>query len=359
MIMKRLLLSFGLLATIFSCSCCGGKDNPDDTPKKEGESEKTDEVAFAKGADISWCTEMESKGYKFYDNSGAEKECTALMKALGFNSIRLRVWVNPTDGWCGKDDVLVKAKRAQALGMNLMIDFHYSDSWADPEKQNVPAAWENYSTAEMATAVGSHTREVLNALKSAGVDVKWVAVGNEVEGGMLWPTGKVADKSVGSFVTYLNAGYAASKEVYPEASVVLHISNGWNKDSTEWFFKLMKTSGAKYDIIGLSLYPSYWDKDSKSYPDWTTKAKQFVMNVNTLYQTFKHPVMLCEVGMPASQPEKAKALLQYIFDNTKTFDFFKGIFYWEPESENSRNGYDYGAFENGRATEALDPFSSN
>jgi arabinogalactan endo-1,4-beta-galactosidase len=359
MIMKRLLLSFGLLATVFSCTCCGGKNNPDDPQKKEDEKEKTEEVAFAKGADISWCTEMESKGYKFYDNSGTETECTALMKALGFNSIRLRVWVNPTNGWCGKDDVLVKAKRAQALGMNIMIDFHYSDSWADPARQNVPAAWKDYSTAEMATAVGSHTREVLSALKSAGIDVSWVAVGNEVEGGMLWPTGKVSGSSVGSFISYLNAGYAASKEVYPEASVVLHISNGWNSDATKWFFDLMKTNGGKYDIIGLSLYPSYWDESSKSYPDWTAKTKQFVMNINTLYQTFKHPVMLCEVGMPASQPEKAKAMLQYIFDNTKTFSWFKGIFYWEPESENSRNGYAYGAFENGRATAALDPFSSN
>jgi arabinogalactan endo-1,4-beta-galactosidase len=141
--------------------------------------------------------------------------------------------------------------------------------------------------------------------------------------------------------------------------VVLHISNGWNSDATKWFFDLMKTNGGKYDIIGLSLYPSYWDESSKSYPDWTAKTKQFVMNINTLYQTFKHPVMLCEVGMPASQPEKAKAMLQYIFDNTKTFSWFKGIFYWEPESENSRNGYAYGAFENGRATAALDPFSAN
>ena len=354
MIMKRLLLFFCLSAAILSTAGC--KKNTDDNSETKKEEEKT-AVAFAKGADISWCTEMESKGYKFYDNSGAETECTALMKALGFNAIRLRVWVNPSDGWCGKDDVLVKAKRAQKLGMNIMIDFHYSDSWADPAQQNVPAAWKDYSTSEMAKAVSSHTSEVLNALKSAGVDVTWVAVGNEVEGGMLWPTGKVSGNSVGSFITYLNAGYAAAKEVYPEASVVLHISNGWNSDSTSWFYNLIKTNGGKYDTIGLSLYPSYWENGA--YPDWTPKAKQFVMSINTLYQTFKHPVMLCEVGMPASQPEKAKAMLQYIFDNTKTFSWFKGIFYWEPESENSRNGYAYGAFENGRATAALDPFSSN
>ena len=354
MIMKRFLLFFCLNALIFSAAGCGEKNPDNPNNKKE---EETTETAFAKGADISWCTEMESKGYRFYDSKGTETECTALMKALGFNAIRLRVWVNPTDGWCGKDDILTKARRAQNLGMNIMIDFHYSDSWADPAKQSVPAAWKDYSTTEMASAVGSHTREVLNALKSAGIDIAWVSVGNEVEGGMLWPSGKISGESVGSFVTYLNAGYAAVKEVYPEASVVLHISNGWNSDSTNWFYNLMKSNGGKYDIIGLSLYPSYWDNGA--YPDWTPKAKQFVMNINTLYQTFKHPVMLCEVGMPASQPEKAKEMLQYLFDNTKNYSWFRGIFYWEPESEKSRNGYEYGAFENGRATVALDPFGSN
>jgi arabinogalactan endo-1,4-beta-galactosidase len=357
MIMKRLLLSVCLTAAVLSATACD-KNKTSDNSGKEDETEKT-EVAFAKGADISWCTEMESKGYKFYDAKGVETECTALMKALGFDAIRLRVWVNPADGWCGKADVVEKAKRAQALGMRLMIDFHYSDSWADPAKQNVPAAWANYSSSEMAKAVDSHTREVLNALKSAGVDVTWVAVGNEVEGGMLWPSGKVSGNSTGSFVTYLNAGYAAAKAVYPNASVVLHISNGWNSDSTSWFFNLMKSNKANYDIIGLSLYPSYWDSTSQSYPDWNTKAKQFVMNINTLHVNFGCPVMLCEVGMPVSQPDKAKAMLQYIFDNTKSSDWFQGIFYWEPESEESRNGYAYGAFENGRATAALDPFGSN
>ena len=350
--MKRLLFYFSLCALLLSIAGCGEKkkDEPDPDPDKSA-------VAFAKGADISWCTEMESKGYEFYDASGTKMECTALMKALGFNSIRLRVWVNPSDGWCGQDDVLVKAKRAQDLGMKIMIDFHYSDSWADPAKQTVPAAWAGYNSSEMAAAVSSHTRAVLGALKSVGVDVTWVSVGNEVEGGMLWPSGKVSGNSTGSFVTYLNAGYDAVKTVYPDASVVLHISNGWNSSATNWFFGLMKSNSAKYDIIGLSLYPSYWENGA--FPDWTPKAKQFVMNANTLHVTYGLPVMLCEIGMPVSQPEKAKAMIQYLFDNTASYDWFKGIFYWEPESESARNSYDYGAFSNGRATVALDPFGSN
>jgi len=92
--------------------------------------------AFAKGADISWVTQMESSGYKFYDKKGKQQDLFALMKSLGFNSIRLRAWVNPTDGWCNTNDLISKALRAKAAGMKIMIDFHYSDSWADPGKQN-------------------------------------------------------------------------------------------------------------------------------------------------------------------------------------------------------------------------------
>jgi Arabinogalactan endo-1,4-beta-galactosidase len=96
---------------------------------------------FAAGADVSWLTQMEAAGKKFYNAGGTQMECMALLKSLGMNTIRLRVWVNPSDGWCNAQDLLVKAKRARDLGMRILIDFHYSDSWADPSKQTKPAAW--------------------------------------------------------------------------------------------------------------------------------------------------------------------------------------------------------------------------
>ena len=114
-------------------------------PEPEQPQEPAVDAGFAKGADISWVTQMEADGQKFYNASGKEMECTALMKELGFNAVRLRVWVDPDGGWCGKDDVLEKARRAQALGMRIMIDFHYSDSWADPSKQVTPSAWASYA----------------------------------------------------------------------------------------------------------------------------------------------------------------------------------------------------------------------
>ena len=341
--MVHLLLLAALLLPVSCGKSPQPTPDPDPTPS-----------AFVKGADISWVTEMEGKGYKFYNAAGQERELTALMKEIGCNAIRLRVWVNPTGGWNGQADVVAKAKRAQALGLKLLIDFHYSDSWADPGKQTVPAAWQGKDATAMAAAVKAHTQEVLQALKAAGVDVAWGQVGNETTNGMLWDSGKVAGSSAGQFVNYFHAGREAVKAVYPQAQVILHLDNAWNLGTLNWFLALMKGRSLDYDILGLSLYPSYWE--SGAYPDWTPKVQQFVSNLPTLYQNYGKPVMLVEFGMPASEPAKAKAALQYLMQNTQAYDYFQGIFYWEPEAESTRNGYDYGAFAGGKTTAALDPF---
>ena len=344
--MRKLTLL--LLTVLLLAPACG--KNPPPTPDLDPVS------AFVRGADISWVTEMESRGFQFYNAAGQERECTALMKELGCNAIRLRVWVNPANGWNGQADVVEKAKRAQALGLKLLIDFHYSDSWADPGQQTVPAAWRGKDAAAMAAAVKTHTQEVLQALKSAGVDVAWVQVGNEVTNGMLWDGGKVAGSSAGAFVEYFHAGREAVKAVYPQAQVVLHLDNGWKLDTLNWFLTLMKGKSLNYDILGLSLYPSYWENGA--YPDWKPKVQQFVANLPTLNQNYGKPVMLVEFGMPASQPAQAKAALQYLLDNTKDYNYFQGVFLWEPEAEHNRNGYDYGAFAGGKPTAALEPFGN-
>ena len=342
--MRKILYLAFVLALAASC---GGQHDPDDPTPGGG--------ALVKGADISSVTEMESKGYKFYNKAGQERDLFALMKEIGFDAVRLRVWVSPTGGWNGRDDVVAKAKRAQAQGLKVMVDFHYSDYWADPGKQNVPVAWRGKTATAMATAVKDHTRDVLQALKVAGVDVPWVQVGNEVTSGMLWDSGKVSGTSMGHFVSYFDAGREAVKAVYPDAKVILHLDNGWNIGTLDWFLTLAQGQSLQYDILGLSLYPSYWENGG--YPDWQPKVKQFISNIPALVQNYGKPVMLVEFGMPASQPDKAKAALQYIFDQTKGNGSFLGVFYWEPESEHDRNGYDYGAFSGGKPTAALDPFA--
>ena len=357
-----------ILAAMLCLSACritpdtpsGG--NPD-TPGTPGEITKG---AFAKGADISWVTQMESDGQKFYDASGNEKECTALMQDIGFNAIRLRVWVNPEDGWCGKDDVVKKARRAQDLGMRIMIDFHYSDSWADPGKQNPLAQWKNLDVVRMATTAGTYTGDVLKELKDKGIDVEWVQIGNEVNGGMLWPLCKVQGNDAANFVSVFNGCCTKVKEIYPSAKVIIHVSNGHDAGLFDWFFGLMKAGNAQYDIIGMSLYPVWWENNG--WNDWKANVDKCIANIKALNSKFGKSVMLCEIGMPVSEPKMAKEAIQYILDETGKIEDCHGVFYWEPQTDGiwkpssyeelNWSAYNMGAFRNGRPTIALDPFKN-
>ena len=152
---KYILLPF---VVILFCGLWACNDDNDDTGTNPDEEEAD---SFAKGADVSWLTEMEESGYLFYDSTGIETECMALLKSLGINSIRLRTWVNPSDGWCNKEDLLIKAWRAKNLGLRIMIDFHYSDTWADPGTQDKPAAWEGLTLDELTDTLSAYTTEVL------------------------------------------------------------------------------------------------------------------------------------------------------------------------------------------------------
>lgn len=354
-----------ILLTIMALAACKPETKPSEAEKETPQKPVIERSFYAKGADISWSTQMEGDGVKFYNTQGAEKECTALMKEIGMNSIRLRVWVNPDGGWCGKDDVLAKAKRAQALGMKIMIDFHYSDSWADPSKQIMPEAWKNFSMTELAEAVGIHTKDILNTLKSNNIDIEWVQIGNEVNSGMLHPHGKVEGTTVSGFAKLFNAGSKAAKEVYPEAKVILHVSNGQDAGLFSWFFGLMKTSGVTYDMIGMSLYPSWWENGR--WTDWKSVTDKCISNIRSLVSTFAKPVMICETGMPSSEPQMSKEAMQHLLSETMKIKECHGVFYWEPEVyggwkpadyENLGWGsYDKGAFtENGRPSIALEPF---
>ena len=238
-----------------------------------------------------------------------------------------------------------------------MIDFHYSDTWADPGKQYVPKAWESYDLDAMAKAVADHTSDVLNTLKDNGVDVTWVQVGNEVTNGMLWEKGRVKDQSAAGFAKLFKAGADQVKAVYPNASVILHIDNAWNLPTLQWFYSLMAKVGLKYDMIGLSLYPSYWNKETNLFEPWEEKVNQAVANIPQLIKSYNKDVILVEFGMPAAEPEKGKEALEALWNGLKDVKRFKGIFYWEPESEPARNSYALGAFKDGKPTVALSPFA--
>ncbi|HRG92278.1 MAG TPA: glycosyl hydrolase 53 family protein, partial [Chitinophagaceae bacterium] len=224
------------LITLFFIAC--GKSGSG----KQFENNPPLHAGFAKGADISWLTEMEASGKLFYNSSGTQKECLQLMKDLGMNSIRLRVWVDPAGGWNNSADVVAKAVRAKSLGLRIMIDFHYSDTWADPGQQTQPAAWIAYDLTQLQNAVYTHTFSVLTALKTAGVTPEWVQVGNETNDGMLWPTGK-ASVNMANYALLVNKGYDAVKAVDPIIQVIVHISNGQDNSLFRWNLDGLKNNG--------------------------------------------------------------------------------------------------------------------
>jgi arabinogalactan endo-1,4-beta-galactosidase len=311
---------------------------------------QNDTSNYAKGADVSWVTEMESNGILFYDKNGVKTECMTLLKSLGMNSIRLRVWVNPTDGWCNKTDLLIKAKRAKDLGMRILIDFHYSDSWADPSKQTKPAAWVNLSFTDLCTAVSNHTTEILTALKNWDITPEWVQVGNETGNGMLWDDGK-ASTNMAQYATLNNAGYDAAKAVFPNIKVVVHIQSGNDNSLFRWLFDGLKRNSGKWDVVGMSLYPA-----TDTWQDYNNKC---INNMNDMISRYGTEVMLCEVGMAWDNAATAKLFLTDLITRTKAIsnETCLGIFYWEPEAYNSWKGYSLGAFDNsGKPTEAFDAF---
>ena len=330
---------------IFSCtpkSQSGGgvQPPPDNNP------------SFAKGADISWLTEMESSGIKFYNASGTEQDCIQILKGIGLNSIRLRVWVDPVNGWNNTADVVTKAVRAKNLGLRIMIDFHYSDSWADPGQQTKPAAWTSLDIAGLGNAVYDHTFNVLTALKNSGVVPEWVQVGNETNDGILWPTGK-ASVNMGNFALLINKGYDAAKAVDNSIKVIVHLSNGHDNNLYRWLFDGLKNNGAKWDVIGMSLYPDPGN--------WDAYNRNCENNILDMISRYNKPVMICEVGMSWDQPSACKSFLTDLVSKVKAVSGAKGlgVFYWEPECHNNWKGYTKGAFDNsGKPTIALDAFNN-
>jgi arabinogalactan endo-1,4-beta-galactosidase len=334
------------LASSFSFACHKSNSqtgNPPPTPPGNSN--------FAKGADVSWVTEMESNGRKFYNSAGTEKECMQILKDLGMNSIRLRAWVNPTNNWNNTADVLAKALRAKSLGMRIMIDFHYSDSWADPGKQFKPAAWNSMNFATMKQALADYTSSVLNTLKTNGVTPEWVQVGNETNDGMLWPDGK-ASTNMSNFAQLIKAGYAAVKAVDASIKVIVHISNGYDNNLFRWIFDGLKNNGADWDIIGMSLYPSP--------TTWQSLNAQCLTNMNDMVARYNKEVMVVEVGMSWDQATACNSFLTDLISKVKSVTNNKGsgVFYWEPESYNNWQGYSMGAFDNsGKPTVALNAFN--
>lgn len=311
--------------------------------------------SFSKGADVGWLPQMEATGYKFYDTDGTEKDCLQLLKDRGINTIRLRVWVNPSDdkasGHCNPEETVVMAVRAQKLGMRIMIDFHYSDTWADPSKQKKPAAWTNHTFTELLNDVYDHTYNTLLLLKKAGVTPEWVQVGNEIPGGMLWPEGST--DNFGQLAQLLNKGYEATKAIDSKIKVIVHLDEGNKNEKFRWFFDNAVKHNVKYDVIGLSYYP-FWLKS-----DYKESIADLEKNLKDLVSRYNKEVMVVEVGGDYTLTENTHDMLAAVIKAVKNVPENKGlgVIYWEPEGAKSWSNYQLNAWlDNGKPSPALDAF---
>lgn len=270
--MKRLLLSLVALCALMTASAQVSIERP-----------------YAVGADISWLQWQEDSGITFSDE-GVEGDALALLRDNGFNYIRLRLFVNPRselgysqrDGYCDLEHTLAMAKRIKEAGMYFLLDFHYSDNWADPQKQIMPQAWQTFSYEEVCQAVYDHTRDTLLALEAQGTMPDMVQVGNEVSNGMLWPYGSVRHSFAG-LCGLLKEGVRAVREYAPAAEIMLHVALGGQAEESVRFFDAMDEYGVEYDLIGQSYYP-----------EWHGTLEELEANTNALVKRYNKPLIVVE-----------------------------------------------------------------
>lgn len=248
---------------------------------------------YIKGMDISSLDEIEKLGAKYYDD-GREGELIEILKRYDTNYIRLRLWNDPKSpegkpygaGNTDYETTLRMAKRVKAAGLGFLLDFHYSDFWADPGKQRKPKAWEGYDASWLEQAVYDFTREKMTGFISEGAVPDMVQVGNELSNGLLWPEGQVPNYA--NIARFVSAGIRAVKETCPTAKIMIHLDNGGNNALyREWFDQYINVNkGEDFDIIGLSYYPF-----------WHGTLGDLSNNMNDIAVRYGKELVIAEVSM--------------------------------------------------------------
>ncbi|RSM26300.1 glycoside hydrolase family 53 protein [Aeromonas salmonicida] len=310
---------------------------------------------FIKGADVSMLAEVEKHGGKFFDEHGNPQDAMAILKENGFNYIRLRLWVDPKDAdgkpyGGGNNDLATTielAKRAKANGMKFLLDYHYSDFWTDPARQNKPKAWASMNIDQLTEAVYQHTKTTMDAFAKAGVLPDMVQVGNEINGGMLWPEGKSWGQNGGEFdrlAGLLNAGIKAVKEHGDQIKIMLHLAEGTKNDTFIWWFDEITKRKVPFDIIGLSYY-IYWNGPMNALQDnMDDISKRYDKDLIVVEAAYGYTTANCDnaennftskeaddAGYPATVQGQANYLHDLLQVVTKVPEGRgKGVFYWEP-----------------------------
>ncbi len=262
--------------------------------------------SFIRGADVSMLAQIEASGGKFRRDDGAVGDPLAILRDHGVNWVRLRLWNHPffaketTIGGIrnpagapvggGNDDeqvVIGLAKQAKALGLSVLLDFHYSDFWADPGNQQTPAAWAGLSAPELERAVHDYTERVLRDMAAAGAAPDMVQIGNEINNGMLWPVGRVGPGSEGydELIRLLDAGVSAVRTADPRAKIMIHIADNGTAAVKRFFDQV--SPRVDYDVIGLSYYPY-----------WHGTLSELRSTLDTVAARYDKPIVIAETAYP-------------------------------------------------------------
>ena len=285
-------------------------------PKPEQLPPTTKPIDRMIGADISWLPEFEARGRTFFEN-GEEVDAVQLLKNHGLNYIRLRIFVNPEleagyspgKGYCGLDSTLAMAKRVKAAGMKLLLDFHYSDTWADPQKQFKPKAWEGLDYKVLTDTLQAYTTNVIRAFQDAGLTPEMVQVGNEINHGLVWPDGHIGNPD--GLAGLLKAGVAGARDADPAIPIMMHVALGGQNDESVFWFDNMIARGVEFDIIGLSYYPR-----------WHGTLDDLKANMHDLAARYGKPINVVEYS------HFKKEVHDLVFNLPD--DLGKGACIWEP-----------------------------
>lgn len=241
-----------------------------------------------RGVDASFLPKLDDLKAEFFEGNSRIDVLTAF-RVRGIEWLRVRVWVHPKEGYCGVPKTLELCKKAKSLGYRLLINFHYSDDWADPQKQIPPAAWKDFDLDGMAKAVYAHTRGTLEALDRQGTPADMVQIGNEIRDGMLWPHGQLSKGNWDGLERLLKAGIRGTKEAQlsEQPLISIHHDQGGNAKQCGEFYGQLEKRGVVYDALQLSYYP--W---------WHGTFAQLRENLNTLATRFKKPVFVGETAYP-------------------------------------------------------------
>lgn len=290
---------------------------------------------FAVGADVSFLKAAEESGKTFKDD-GETKPGLEILKDHGYNWVRLRIFNNPKDLPNNLAYTIALAQEAKKLGFHLLLDFHYSDTWADPGKQFMPAAWKDRTHAQLVQAVFDYSRDTIAALRSAGVLPDMVQIGNEITNGMLWPDGKLPE-NWDHFAELVQAGIAGVRVGsgdLPMPRIMIHIDRGGDVDGTKRFFDTLNSYHVPFDVIGQSYYP--W---------WHGSLNDLRANLLFMAREYRKDIIVVETAYcwrpteytkrPGPFPETPEGQAQFLDEVNRTVQATPdglgiGVFWWEP-----------------------------